>query len=64
MQDLDEELWVTNLDGDEPKSNIIVFLKTSLLTKADKERLLEMKKRKISEKDCASIDSEEENPFG
>ena len=64
VRELDEELWVTNLDGREPKSNIIAFLKTSVLTKADKDRLSEMRKSKISEKDCDSIHSEDENPFG
>ena len=64
VREFDEELWKTNLDGNEPESNIIAFLKTSVLTKADKERLLDMREPKIGDKDCASIDSVEDNPFG
>ena len=60
---LDKELWVTNLDGHEPKSKIIAFLRTSVLTKDDKVRLSDMKKRKIHEDDCTSMSSDDYDFF-
>ena len=63
LQELDKKMWVTNLDGREPKSKIIAFLKTSVLTKADKDRLSDMRKSKISDEDCDSMSSEDNNYF-
>jgi hypothetical protein len=63
VQQLDKKLWVTNLDGREPKSKIIAFLRTSVLTKADKDRLSNMRESKMSEEDCDSMSSEDGNYF-
>ena len=63
VRQFDEERWKPNLDGNEPKSNIIAFLKTSVLTKADKERLVDMRESTIDDGDCASIKSDDQNPF-
>jgi len=56
-------MWVTNLDGREPKSKIIAFLRTSVLTKADKDRLSNMRESKMSEENCDSMSSEDGNCF-
>ena len=63
VRQFDEERWKTNLDGIEPKSNIIAFLKTSVLTKADEERLVDMREPTIDNGDCALINSDYYDAF-
>ena len=59
----DNKRWKTNLDGDEPESSIVAFLKTSVLTRADNERLIIMRESTNDEGDCDSIESDDQNPF-
>ena len=63
VQDFDEKRWKTIFYGIEPKSNIIVFLKTSVLTLADNERVLDMREPKMGDEYCVSIDSYDYNAF-
>ena len=63
VRDFDDKRWKTNLDGNEPKSSIIAFLKTSVLTRADKERLVIMRESTNDKGDCDSIESDDQNPF-
>ena len=63
VREFDEKRWETNLDGIKPQSNMIAFLKTSILTLDDKERVIAMRGPKMGNKDCSSIGSNDSNAF-
>ena len=63
VREFDKNGWTTNLDGFQPKSAIMAFLKTSILTPRDKERILSMGDVKMSIYDCDSSVSTDFDPF-